>query len=362
MLDLTAHHLRCTLLVKTPIELNTHQGAALRGMLFNALRGPRNNPALGFCAQRDRRSCLECPLLAGCPVAGLVATMNSAADRGRDAPRPYAIVPPFSLKTHYQAGERLTFGLTLFGDALKLFPYLIMALHQAGPRGLGKRFPRPEAGDKPHRGRFILLTIWAVNLLTGETQEILATDDRIVDWPELPVTQAQVEQASRLLLDPPLDHSTNGAKGSANFQRGQTNGPIEITLEFKTPTRIIEQKKLLKQPHFAPLFHRLLDRLLALNREFATEPAARQPPVDKNELLALSDRVELIADQTHWQEVYSYSARQGRTTPISGLVGRAVYRADRTVWERLLPYLLWGAITHVGKNAVKGDGVIGISR
>jgi len=37
-------------------------------------------------------------------------------------------------------------------------------------------------------------------------------------------------------------------------------------------------------------------------------------------------------------------------------MGQAIYRAPTSVWRPLLPWLVWGQFTHVGKNAVKGDG------
>lgn len=363
MTTLTAHHLRFTLKVETPIELDTQQGSALRGMLFNSLRGPRNNPALGFCTQRHLTTCAECQLVAVCPVATLVSTMNPQADRGRDVPRPYAIVPPQRDKTRYEAHEHLSFGLTLFGNAFNLFPYVVMALRQAGPLGLGRRLPRPEQKGRYLRGRFALHSAQAINLLTGEVQDILEVDNPLVQQPDLPVTHRQILEASQQLLNPPTTHASNGNQAQATYQPAKLNGNLDVTLHFKTPTRIVSHKKLLKEPEFGPLFHRLLDRLLALSREFgAKSPLDEADPSHKNSLLALGDQVVCVDNQTNWQEVWSYSARQQTTTPISGLVGQATYRAPREIWEQILPYLLWGSVIHVGKNAVKGDGVVTVSR
>lgn len=384
-MTLTAHHLRITLDVETPIELDDHQGSALRGMVFNALRGPSRNPALGFCTQRHLTTCADCALVAVCPVAGLVATMNPQAERGRDVPRPYAIVPPLTGQTRYEPGETFTFGLTLFGEALNLFPYVVMALKQAGPGGLGKKLKRSQdSGDqtsqvsktyeeRPRRGRFQLRSAQAVNLLTGEVQDILRADSPQVQQPALPVTEAQVIETSRQLLSRPTNHAANGHQPGPWQQQGVSEGLVRLGLVFKTPTRIIQRKQLLKQPDFSPIFHRLLDRLIDLQREFG--PAVTTPaPIEllpaaatddrhiKNELLALADQVTLIDDQTAWQEVASYSARRRSRTPISGFVGQAVYEAPRAVWEVLLPYVVWGTIIHVGKNAVKGDGIIAVSR
>jgi hypothetical protein len=362
MTNLTAHHLRFTITAETPIELNEHQGSALRGMLFNALRGPRNNPALGFCTQRHLNACAECALVAACPVASLVATMNPNAERGRDVPRPYAIVPPQQSRAHYEPGEQLSFGLTLFGQALNLFPYVVMALHQAGPGGLGKRIPRPEANGRYLRGSFALQSAKAINLLTGEVQDILQPNSTMVQRPELPVMHSQVIELSQTLLNPEGRSSANGHSHHTTYQRLKQADSGDLTLHFKTPTRIVSQKKLLKEPSFTPIFHRLLDRLLALSREFGDKPPSNGDEFpDKNSLLALADQVKLVDNQTKWQEVWSYSGRQQKNTPTSGLVGQATYHASGETWAILLPYLLWGSVIHIGKNAVKGDGIVSVS-
>lgn len=362
MHNLTAHHLRFSLEVESTIELDEHKGSALRGLLFHALRGPQGNPALGFCVQRHLRTCAECALVAACPVASLVSTLNPEAERGRDVPRPYAIKPPLESQHCYEPGTCLNFGLTLFGNALNLFPYVVMGLRQAGAGGVGKKLPRPEAGGRPYRGRFHLRSAQAINLLTGEAQDILQPDNPLVQRPDVPVTHAQVVEWSQHLLSQPLAHSTNGHSSHKGMQRGTVNRELELTLTFKTPTRIIAQDKLLKEPHFSPLFHRLLNRLLDLSREFSDDSLSQEAiQAEKAALLALSDGVALAGHQTRWVEVWSYSSRQGGKTPIGGLMGQATYRASRETWERLLPYLLWGSLIHVGKNAVKGDGMIAVS-
>lgn len=371
-MNLIAHHLRVDLIAETPIELDEHPGSSFRGMLFNALRGPGRNPALGFCMQRHLKLCADCALVETCPVAALVATLNPESDRGRDVPRPFALVPPGPDHLHFRPGETLTFGLTIFGNALSYFPYLVMGLHQAGPYGVGKRRPQETAGGKPCRGRFRLDAVHAVNLISGEMAPVLIPESRMVHQPSLPVSHAQMEAAARAMLGLPLRHSANGHQGDP-FQRGEVSGPVRVAVEFLTPTRIIKKGHLDKSARFTPLFHRLLERLLALDRQYSGEvvPALEKRqagdglPVEeerawKNELLALADTVELVDRQTRWVEVWSYSSRQARQTPIGGLVGRAVYQADRSVWARLLPFLLWGTVVQVGKNAVKGSGRIAV--
>ena len=53
--------------VQVPVELNEHQGSALRGALYHALRQR-------FCsfARDPQMQCADCALVATCPVATLV--------------------------------------------------------------------------------------------------------------------------------------------------------------------------------------------------------------------------------------------------------------------------------------------------
>ncbi len=314
MPTLTAHRLEFTLEALTPVELNEHQGAALRGALYQGLRR--------FCAQPEREACAGCLVVAACPVATLVATLDPQAERGRDLPRPYAVDPPLDGRTVLARGEALTFGLTLFARALQLFPYVIQALRALEEVGLGKRLPA-EGG---RRGRVRLVSALATNPLTGARQAVLSPGERLVQVPDIPVTQAQVEAMA------------------ARWAGGR------LALGFLTPTRLVERGRLLKAPEFGPLFHRLWQRLGDLSREFA----GAEPDRDEGyRLVGLAREVRLVEDCTRWIELQSYSTRLRRTTPISGLVGRAVYEGDLAPF---LPTLIWGQLAHVGKDAVKGNG------
>ena len=63
---------------------------------------------------------------------------------------------------------------------------------------------------------------------------------------------------------------------------------------------------------------------------------------------------------TRWVDVASGSARLGRKVEQGGLVGSATYLAPRASWCVLLPWLLWGKATQLGKMVVKGNGVMDV--
>jgi len=77
----TAHRLTFIAEARETIELNEHQGSAIRGTLFHALLER-------FCMNREAPECVACPL-----VAFLVSILNPESDRDRDVPRPFTVQP-----------------------------------------------------------------------------------------------------------------------------------------------------------------------------------------------------------------------------------------------------------------------------
>ena len=341
MENFTAHQLHFTCEVQTPILLNQHQGSSIRGALFHALRRQ-------FCFNKEVQSCGECALWATCPICFLVATRNPQSGRGVEVPRPYTIEPPAdSSLCRYEPGESLEFGLTMFAQALNLFPYVVLGSQALERGGLGKRINegangrrgesakgrRSESANRPprrRRGTFVIREIAAVNPLTGERQPVLRRGDNLVRVPEIPVTHPQVLQRARELASRITDR---------------------LTIEFLTPTRLIQRGHLVKEISFPPLFHRLMERLSSLAGQYSDTPLA----LDWRSLLPLADRVQKVEDHTRWVELESYSTRKRGRTPIGGLVGQVTFRADD--WTPFLPWLVWGEAVHVGKDAVKGNGM-----
>nr|HID14715.1 CRISPR system precrRNA processing endoribonuclease RAMP protein Cas6 [Anaerolineae bacterium] len=332
----TAHRLRFVTEAQSTIELNEHQGSAIRGSLFHALRNQ-------FCTYPKVRECADCPLVATCPVATLVSTLRPAGGRGRDVPRPYTIQPPLPgmgghpvelpdgrVVFRYERGERFEFGLTLYAQALQLFPYIVLAVHRLERGGIGRR--TKQADGRWRRGTFVVQEVWAENPLTDERQPVMMADDNLVQVPDIPITHRQVREWAGCQI---------------------THHASRITLHFLTPTRIIERGHLLKPERFRfqPLFQRLMERLEALSRDFSDTPLRFDDP---RGLVEAAGRVRVADNRLVWEELRSYSTRQRRSTPIGGLLGTVVLEAND--WTPFLPWLVWGQFVHVGKDAVKGNG------
>ena len=325
--NLAIHHLWFTVAATTPITLPSASGSAVRGALVNALRQH-------YCpdsALRPRGTRIEADPdhRAICPVCWLIALEDATGERGRNVQRPYTIEPPPGHLGRIEPGQQFSFGLSLIGRAVNLFPYLILAVPEMGRLGIGQ-FDRQRGG----RGQFLLREVTAINPLSGTRQPLLA-DGTHLSLPAIPVEAALVENFVSEVAE----------QATANDNR--------LEIHFRTPTRIIADSRLVHRPAFGPLYQRLVERVEGLARYYASDQP-NDNSRSKADLVALANDVEVVEDQTTWVELTSGSHRLGRATPIGGYQGRVAYRAED--WRPLLPLLLWGQSLHVGKSAVKGDG------
>jgi hypothetical protein len=316
---LAAHHLRFSVRATDTIVFNEFKGSALRGSFASHL-------SQAFCPAARQAGPPDPLHQALCPACQLLALDGES---GGDTRRPYAIEPPLEDQTVYEAGEKFEFGMALYGSNLAHFPYLVLTVRGMGEQqGVG-RLDR-QAG---HRGRFCVEAIRALNPLNGQEQLLYTPDRPKVQMPAIPVTGEQVVVAATDLA-----------------RRSATEGN-RLTVRFLTPTRIVHGQHTLKEPAFFPFFKQVVLRVLDL---CAQHGEGRPAVVLKRDLYPHADRVQLVENHTRWWDVQGYSGRLGRSQVLGGLVGTATYTAPD--WQPLLPWLLWGVSTHVGKNIVKGCG------
>jgi hypothetical protein len=314
---LVTHHFLFKTRVMRPLELDEHSGSALRGNLFEAVWNR-------FCTNKAAQSCAACPLHTMCPVSALVAPLREENARGRDIPRPYVILPPLEGEHRFAPGEILTFGLTLFGTIIELFPYLLLVTNSLEAAGLGRRLPE----NHGQRGTFKIQQIEAYNPINGTRQVLSEAGKLRVEAPTLSVSDSDVKQRAAEL-------STE-----------------QITIHFLTPTRLQHEEHLVRHPAFQPLIARLLERLALLEQEYG-QGDEHSPSEQWQELKQLAAQVVCTEDHTRWEEVGSYSRRSHYMTQIGGLCGSATFAGNLAPF---LEALVWGELIHIGKNAVKGSG------
>ncbi len=301
------------------IVLNEHKGSALRGALFDALRKRS-------CVRLELASCHPCELVPVCPISALVATVDPEWERGADPPRPFAIDPPLEELTQYKAGDQFEFGLTVFGSAARLLPYLVLALGDAGKAGLGRRYLDEGFWTQ---GRYEVRQVELANPFSGEVECLY---DAASDG----------QRGAPLFRSP-----ANGVEPAhvAAFVERLPTHQERVTLEFLTPTRLVRKGELLARFELPAFLQRLRERLRALERRYGSgEPAADQPEAAE---------VEVVDNTTCWHEVRGYSRRQRRALPVGGFTGSVTLAGNL---QPLLPLLAWGQLTHVGKDATKGNG------
>jgi CRISPR-associated endoribonuclease Cas6 len=99
---------------------------------------------------------------------------------------------------------------------------------------------------------------------------------------------------------------------------------------------------------------RLLDRLDALGARYGGGPTAAGVAA----LLAHAATVRVVESRLTWRELFRASGRHRALLPMGGLVGDVVLEGDLTP---LLPWLVWGSLVHVGKDAAMGNGELRLS-
>jgi hypothetical protein len=282
-------------------------GPVLRGALAAAL-------LTEFCPIRGKGLCGT----TNCPICPLLSVGEESDEHKAGTPRPFTIEPPLGSNTTFAPGDSFEFGITFFGDALPLFPYLLIALERMGASGMGDRRTAP--------GCFMVREVWTLEPMRGLQRRLMVEDEPTVSGPDLQIDhEAVLERTARL---------------SCN----------RVSLQLLTPVRLINDGHLAHTITFDVLQRRLLRRLDRL--AFATTGSGLQLPFEQLGEVAASIRV--ADDMTTWLDVSSHSSRTGLSTPIGGLVGRISFEGDLSLF---LPWLVWGEIAHVGKDTTKGNGL-----
>ena len=319
-LDLDVHVLRFRAEVTSELRLPVAAGAALRGALFAALRA-------GFCLAAQGPECGQPELAARCPVCFLLAPVEAGHRRGQDVPRPYALRVPFAgRELVYAPGQSFEFGMATFGRALEAFPYALLGVQTMGERGLGAR----------RAGSFRLAEVWTEHPLAGRQERVYRAGDGVVRAPALPVTATDVAAEARAL-----------ARQGAGRR---------LRLTLATPTRLVEDGRLVKPADFRlrPLVARLLERLDALGARYGNGPLG----LEVAPLLYAAEQVRVVEQRLGWRELFRASGRHGRLLPMSGLVGEVVMEGEL---GPLLPWLVWGSLVGVGKDATMGNGALAVA-
>lgn len=283
-----------------------------------AYRGTTLRGALGYCLKHvvchvGKRSCDTCFLRSRCAYP---AVFEGLAPLGRTVMTKYPYVPqPFVLEigdrepTEIAPGVEYQFAVRLFGPAIEFYPYVVLALMEAGQQGLGRDRVQFEV-------RFVD---------DGERRIFCATN------------QAEI-------LPPAVRRLPVAAEGTRD--RGI------MRMNCVTPLRIRTDGRVNTTPDLAAVIRNAVRRLRMLTHFYGDGDGFSE---DVGLLLAAAARANVIERALRCVAIERYSTRQRRAMSLTGTVGHLIFETDS---EALKTLLRQAVICHVGKATSFGFGRI----
>jgi hypothetical protein len=305
-------YLRLTLEAKEPLFLPPYKGSTLRGGFGASFRK--------VSCVMTQQDCQTCQLNQQCAYAYIFETprLNDIAlsHQADNFPHPFIIEPPLSQQTRFHTGEQFEFRLVLIGKAIDYLPYFLLCFFQLGFMGIGRG-----------RGKFELKSV--------DSFEDLA----------LQTTRQLYDGATQKIIGTPTTFSLDDFFAIAPLT--QFNA---ITVDFKTPTRITQNNKLIMELPFDLFMRNLLRRVSLLGRIHC---GSDWDLPYKAILDQAANQVRLVDSHTTWYDWERYSNRQQTRMKMGGIIGALTYEGEL---EPFLPLITLGQFTHIGKNTTFGLG------
>ncbi len=304
-----------TLRAQQPISLPPFLGSTLHGGFGIALK------QVG-CFLPAAGACPPCQHPAKCPYNLLFEYKNLPLDHIpkrylESPPKLYVFELPASHPSRLQSGERLTFRLTLFGPAIEMRIYPIVAMRIWSENGLGYQ-----------RGRFDIERIVATNPLTNEQQQVYSSTDQMVQQNDEPL---RVEEISRWC---------------ESWQPGNL-----LKLSFLTPARLFGRGYGPNDLDLKIVLKSALERLSIL----ALLSGLPQGEIDLATPLMAAEKISVLGRQVELQDLSRYSKRQEQRMSMGGFLGHMLLQGD---FSQLKPYLKIAELLHIGKNPAFGLGQV----
>ena len=274
-------------------------GSTVRGAFGHSLKRL-------VCVMRNR-PCSGCPLEFSCLYTTIFETRADPSKeflkRSVRLPHPFVLKVSFLERRHLRSGESLDVGVTLFGNAVSAYPFVLRALEEAGKNGLG-----------PER---------------------------------IPLRLASVHQAGR-----PEPWSPNQP-----YPEPRTFGPplSNVTTcrwQIATPLRLRSCGKLVDHRRLQPsdLAMSVFRRINLLVRHYGSQKCMNELP----DMRGKAGLLKFSNIDLSWKTLQRYSSRQSTTHSVSGIVGNVgIDYSEAPEWG---PILAWAPITHVGKGTSMGLG------
>lgn len=326
--------------------LPTFLGASLHGAMGHwllNLKCKRSNPYSKLCA--DNCICDYSRMM----LNVLSNNKENKNSRFQNPPNPYIIDAFTTSPVYINSGGEFSFYFSLIGNANKYLHDYIMAIAMSGIEGLG---------NPKNRKKYILQTVQHIkadgsyneiynaqhnnlNTLVKYSQYKAATKNEIAR--SATSSKQMLHLNKQIELEPHVLNNTYTHQSPTN--------PY-ATLHFKSPLRIISQKKVVDNARalsFDLLYRFLYNRAAMLAHLYANAP--------EPSLLTASNFQ--VADVYHnykyfkYHPMRHYSSKKQHYEPMGGLLGSISFGGNVAPY---LPLLQFGQYIHIGKATPFGLG------
>ena len=305
-----------SLLAKDIILLPSYKGSTLRGGFGNAFRRV-------VCALR-KTDCADCILKEKCVYSYVFETPPPAdtkiMTKYTNAPHPFIIEPPPEKRHAYKPGDEINFGLTLIGRAIDYLPYFVYTFDELGKMGIGK-----------DRGKFALQTVKSQKSGVTEAYNTIYSSET-----------KTLKPFEKNVLCFPADLGF--------FTSDYSRDSGLLTLDFRTPTRIIYDSHLTLDLEFHMLVRQLLRRLSLL---YYFHCNGGPSDWDFKGIIEKAKEVKVVKKDLRWYDWERYSARQDERMKMGGFVGAIEFEGNIGPFMSLIQA---GEVLHVGKGTGFGLG------
>jgi hypothetical protein len=293
-------------------------GAILPEFKGSTLRGGLGRSLKRIACALHRQKCGDCLLVETCAYTFLFETKEGIpvpgdAQRIPYRPHPYALVPPDTIKKEYNAGDKFSFSIILFGKANEFLPHILYAVQETGREGLGKK--------SQANGRFRVDHVRNGNEFIYEEGR-LKTNTQLLDLAVGPYPADEIK---------------------------------EIMLSCKTPLRLKSGNHLQDGLPFHLLIRAALRRISSLEATYGDG----EPLLDYKGLAARAADVHTVQTDCCWIDIERYSSRQKTAMLIGGIKGSLTYQGGNLA--EFLPLLRYCEVTHLGKQTTFGLGRIQVA-
>jgi CRISPR/Cas system endoribonuclease Cas6 (RAMP superfamily) len=350
---LTTEHLANIKLARYEFTLRARTDAILPPFLGSTLRGSFGHALKEVACSIPHGDCRRCLLVDRCAYPRIFETSERSHNRlltkGQQTPRPFVFLPPapgppqglharddlLRWRMGVSAGQSLTFGMTLIGDAVAELPYMIYAVGLMAHKGFGAA-----------RAQFELENV-AVLDAEAKAQHIYSPGmARVLEHQEFQLSLRVLAQYRLAQLA-----TTQVRAVAVGAYSSKTNKPKQdVTLRFLSPTRLRIKGELLETPTFSQLVSSLSLRLAMV----AANCGNTSLSYDYKRMVEDAKQARASNSTLRIMLLERYSNRQPGKVNLDGFVGQVTFGHPNIT--EFLPLLIAGEFLNVGSATAFGLG------